>query len=104
MLSPLKIFSIAFPTTSRAFVCRRMFSSSSSEAARQKKLEELFPSNQIDPSKTQKWQILVSVVLERYPVIAPAPTDLEVRYQKMLRTLEDEQSLLSYHELRKQEE
>jgi len=47
---------------------------------------------------------MAAVCLERFPLIAPPPTDLDIRYKEMLRKMEDEKSLLSYHELRRMED
>lgn len=48
-----------------------------------------------------KWDLLSSVCLERHPVITKPLKDIEVRFEKMIRQIEFEHSLLSDFELRK---
>ncbi|XP_003708195.2 mitochondrial ribosomal protein L46 isoform X2 [Megachile rotundata] len=52
----------------------------------------------------EKWDLLSAVCLERHPVITKPMKDIEVRYEKMLRQIEFENSILSDFELKKQKE
>lgn len=52
----------------------------------------------------EKWDLLSAVCLERHPVITKPMIDIEVRYEKMIRQIEFENSLLSDFELKKRKE
>ncbi len=51
-----------------------------------------------------RWQLVVSVCLERLPLTCPPLTQLEADYRDLVQHLELESSLLSGHEVRKAEE
>ncbi|XP_034194520.1 mitochondrial ribosomal protein L46 [Osmia lignaria lignaria] len=51
-----------------------------------------------------KWDLISAVCLERHPVITKPMKDIEIRYQKVLRQMEFENSLLSNFELQKEKE
>jgi len=48
----------------------------------------------------EKWDLVSSVCLERFPVLAQIPSEMEVKFGNMLSELELEQSVMSDHELR----
>jgi len=48
----------------------------------------------------EKWDLVSSVCLERLPVLAQIPSDMEFKFGNMLSELELEQSVMSDHELR----
>lgn len=52
----------------------------------------------------ERWDLLSAVCLERHPVITKPMNDVEIRYDKMLRQVEFENSILSDFELRKRQE
>lgn len=51
-------------------------------------------------TKQLQWDIMAGICLQRKPVITKSLTDIEVKYQNILREIEFEKSLKSDHELR----
>lgn len=70
--------------------CRRFLASSAAAA----------PNTSTPSSQTaKKWDISVGVALIRLPVIAPPMTDVEKKYDEVMRAEEHENSLMSDFEL-----
>lgn len=56
--------------------------------------------NRMYSTKQAKWDIMAGICLQRKPVITKSLTDIEVKFQNILRDIEFEKSLKSDHELR----
>uniref|UniRef100_A0A5S6QW53 39S ribosomal protein L46, mitochondrial n=1 Tax=Trichuris muris TaxID=70415 RepID=A0A5S6QW53_TRIMR len=56
--------------------------------------------NQPADASAGRWRVVVSVCLERFPIICPELDAIQKRYKKLVSAVEFENSLLSEHEVR----
>lgn len=63
-----------------------------------------FESTSVQPTIKNLQNIIISVCVERQPVIVRPMKDIEKKFEKMLQSIEQENSLRSDHDLKKEEE